>query len=113
MVQTAAVSDQGIRDQLIQQGICQPDHPAIRVELFGTLRVRSGQSYVPMHANTIRTAMSALMRSHPGIARLLPPLDQLSDSHRFSINGKTVTTDLDTPLREGDTLLLFSATVGG
>ena len=102
-----------MREQLIRRGICQADHPAIRVELFGSLRIRSGQSHIPMRADTIRTAIIALLQTQPSFARLLPPLEQLPESHRFSVNGMAVTTDLDTPLHEGDNLMLFSATVGG
>jgi molybdopterin converting factor small subunit len=113
MAESSPQSDQGIRDQMIRQGICLADHPAIRLELFGSLRIRSGQTHVPMRADTIRTAMTALLKSHPALVRLLPPIEELPESHRFSINGTVVTTDLDTPLQEGDNLMLFSATVGG
>jgi molybdopterin converting factor small subunit len=83
------------------------------VELYGTLRIRTGQASVPVHAATIRAAMRALAETRPEIGRLLPPVEQLALTHRFSINGRGVTTDLDTPLVEGDRLILFSASVGG
>jgi molybdopterin converting factor small subunit len=113
MAHPLPVSDQGVREQLILRGICQAQHPAIRLELFGTLRMRSGQAHIAMRADTIRTALVALLQFQPTFARLLPPIEQLPESHRFSINGTAVTTDLDTPLQEGDNLMLFSASVGG
>jgi hypothetical protein len=113
MVESPQVTADGFREQLIHRGICQADHPAIEFELYGSLRIRTGFAQIPLRADSIRTAVLALLRLQPAIERLLPPVDHLADSHRFSINGSAVTTDLDTPLREGDHLILFSASVGG
>jgi molybdopterin converting factor small subunit len=90
-----------------------PGHPAVSVELYGTLRIRTGRTAVALRADSIRTAMRVLVEAVPGLTRLLPPEEELPSTHRFSINGSAVTTDLDTPLREGDHLVLFSASVGG
>ncbi len=88
-------------------------HPAVRVELYGSLRIRTGQADVALRADSIRTAMGVLREARPELKRLLPLVAQLPETHRFSINGHAVTTDLDTPLREGDHVVLFSASVGG
>ena len=105
--------DEEIRESLTRRGVCSANHPAVGVELYGSLRIRSGRSRIPMRADSIRTAMSVLLLAEPGLKRLLPPVDQLAENHRFSINGRTITTDLDTPLQEGDLLILFNASVGG
>lgn len=88
-------------------------HPQVRVELYGSLRIRTGRPAVTLRADSIRTALRGLVAALPEVARVLPPEDELPRTHRFSINGASVTTDLDTPLREGDQLVLFSASVGG
>ena len=88
-------------------------HPQVRVELYGSLRIKTGRPAVTLRADSIRTALRGLLASVPEAARILPPEDELPRTHRFSINGAAVTTDLDTPLREGDQLVLFSASVGG
>jgi molybdopterin converting factor small subunit len=87
--------------------------PAVHVELYGSLRMRSGQASIALRANSIRTALSLLVETLPELKRLLPTVEELPLTHRFSVNGHTVTTDLDTPLHDGDHLVLFSASVGG
>jgi hypothetical protein len=88
-------------------------HPAVSLELYGTLRIRAGRPAVALRADSIRTAMRLLLEALPELARHLPPEADLPRTHRFSINGGAVTTDLDAALREGDHLVLFSASVGG
>lgn len=106
-------SEEATREALTRRGLCSKEHPAVSVELYGSLAIRSGQSRVALRADTIRTALAVLALAQPALVRLLGPTDQLAENHRFSINGRTITTDLDAPLKEGDHLILFSASVGG
>jgi len=106
-------SEEADRDALTRQGLCLKEHPAVSIELYGSLSIRSGLARVALRADTIRGALSVLVLAQPTVARLLGPLDKLAEYHRFSINGRAITTDLDTPLKEGDRLVLFSASVGG
>jgi molybdopterin converting factor small subunit len=106
-------ADETNRAALTRRGLCSQEHPAVSVELYGSLAIRSGQSRVALRADTIRTALAVLLLAQPNLARLLGPPETLAENHRFSINGRTITTDLDTPLKEGDHLILFSASVGG
>lgn len=101
------------RRSLVEAGLCQEHHPAVTVELYGSLRLKAGRAVVPMRADTIATAVVVLRRVCPPVARLLPEGDALTENFRFSVNGHAVTTDLSAPLREGDRLILFSASVGG
>jgi len=101
------------RQALVASGICLPAHPGVTVELYGSLRIRSGIEQVPMRADTIGTAVAVLRRVLPQASRLLPEGPGLADHFRFSINGRAVTTDLATALAEGDRVIVFSASVGG
>lgn len=102
-----------IRASLVKAGHCQPEKPAVTLELYGGLRIKSGCSVLPLHAMNIAEAIGVLRRVFPKADDLLPDEKELGDHYRFSINGKTVTRDLSHPLANGDRLILFSASVGG
>ena len=102
-----------VRKALIAQGVCDPAHPAVTVELYGSLRLRSGRAEVPLHADSIRRAVQVLCRALPQMALALADGNELSTHFRFSINGQRVAGDLGLPLRAGDHLIVFSASVGG
>jgi molybdopterin converting factor small subunit len=101
------------RRALVETGVCDPAHPAVTVELYGSLRLKAARDAVPMRADTLATAVSIVKRVCPPLARLLPDGAALAENFRFSINGRTVTTELATLLAEGDRVLVFSASVGG
>lgn len=88
-------------------------HPVVVLELYGSLRVRTGCEALRLHADTIATAVAVLKGVYPQAARLLPEAAQLGEHYRFSINGRAVTNDPASLLRSGDRVVLFSASVGG
>jgi hypothetical protein len=104
---------EAVRGALVRAGLCDPAHPAVVVELYGALRLKSGLERLPMHADTIAGAVGVLQRACPELRRLLPAGEALSEHYRFSINGRGVTGDLSFRLSEHDHLILFSASVGG
>lgn len=108
-----AVADADYRRLLVERNICNEALPAVIVELYGNLRIKSGCSQIPLHASTIREAIALLYRVLPRAERLLHRPEEITEHFRFSINGHEVTTDLDHRLRDGDRLILFSASVGG
>jgi molybdopterin converting factor small subunit len=101
------------RQALVASGVCLPAHPGVTVELYGSLRLKTGRDQVPMRADTIGTALAVLRRALPQAERLLPRGPALAENFRFSVNGRSVTTDLATELLEGDRVIVFSASVGG
>ena len=101
------------RRALAHFGFCDADHPAMTLELYGSLRIKTGCALLPLHAERIETAFAALRRIFPEAERILPEVSDMGEHFRFSVNGRTVTTDLAQPLSEGDHLILFSASVGG
>lgn len=112
-VATRLESPEDYRRALGHLGYCDPSHAAVTLELVGNLRVRTGCALLPIHGDTIGTACAVLRRVVPETERLLPGEDELTRHFRFAINGGEVTNDLAHPLRDGDQLMLFSATVGG
>ena len=106
-------TDSDCRRALVRLGYCDGARPAVSLELFGGLRLKSGCRMLPMHAGTIGEALEVLSRVYPKAGRLLPRPEELGRHYRFSVNGTDVTTDLAYPLGENDQLILFSASVGG
>lgn len=102
-----------LRALLVSRGFCKGDAPAVSLELYGGLRLKTGCEVLPLQAGTVGAALEVLRRIFPAAERLLPTDGEMGEYYRFSINGKTVTTDLEQPLVEGDQLILFSASVGG
>jgi len=110
----AAVRDAATyRRALAVLGFCDPRAPAVTLELYGSLRLRTGCAALPLHAATVGAAVEALRRVYPELARTLGAPAGWGEHFRVAVNGGSVTTDAGRPLREGDALVLFSAEVGG
>ena len=107
------VDNPGYRDALTHMGFCQPEHPAVTMELYGNLQMKTGSRELPCRADTLGTLHQILLAVFPEVNRLLPQAEELSAYYRFSINGEVITVDLNHPLKDGDQVMLFSATVGG
>jgi molybdopterin-guanine dinucleotide biosynthesis protein A/molybdopterin converting factor small subunit len=112
-VATRLDSPQAYRRALAHLGFCDASHPAVTLELYGNLRIRTGCGQLPLHGDSVATVCQVLQRVYPEAAKWLPKPEQLPEHFRFAINGDEVVTDLDHPLRENDHLIVFSATVGG
>ncbi len=112
-VATVVDSPESYRAALARLGFCDGAQPPITLELYGNLRIKTGCAGLPIHAGTVGAAYGALQSIYPDLKRWLPESEKLAAHLRFSINGNRVTTDLDYPLRDGDHVILFSATVGG
>lgn len=85
----------------------------VTVELFGVPRLRAGRSQLTVAAGTVREALRAIEVACPGLAGLVCADRQLAPHYLISIDGKQFVTDLSSPLRPGDRLLLLSADAGG
>ena len=112
-VATRVDSPEAYRRALAHLGFCDGAHPAVTLELYGNLRIRTGCGELPIHGDSVRTVCRVLQRVYPESCKWLPEPEQLAEHFRFSINGGEVVAELDHPLRENDHLILFSATVGG
>jgi molybdopterin-guanine dinucleotide biosynthesis protein A len=112
-IATRLESPEEYRRALTHLGFCDAAHPAITLELYGNLRIKTGCESLPMRGDRVETAFRVFRAVYPEAGRWLPETEALPEHFRFSINGSEVTTSLDHPLRENDQLILFSATVGG
>lgn len=101
------------RAALAGLGLCDAGHPPVTLELYGGLRLKAGCRALPLHAATIGEALGVLRAACPRVDHLLPAAAELREHYRFSLNGHAVTADPGQPLRAGDRLIVFSASVGG
>ena len=110
--ETAADAER-VREAMTAAGWCPAAAPAVTLELSGSLRLDSGCELLALRAGTLGEAAGLLLRAYPALARLIPDEAILRQHYRFSLNGKRITSDPAEPLRDGDHVLIFSASVGG
>ena len=87
----------------------------IRVEFFGIPRKRAGVAEANIEGDSLQSACRELSRRFPKFAAecLTGERDSLRPGFLASVNGQSFTTDPTTPLKEGDSLLILSADLGG
>ena len=90
----------------------------VTVELFGLPRLLTGKSEVRIELDnsaSLRQALAALARQHATLAgRVLPTDGQgLLPPYTLSLNGQSIVLDLETPLSEGDRILILHMPAGG
>jgi molybdopterin converting factor small subunit len=81
--------------------------PRVEVEFYGIARSRAGVAGTAVDADTVRAALDAVVRTHPGLG------DVTGKHFLYSINGERFVTNLDEDLAGGTRLLLLSADAGG
>ena len=90
----------------------------VKVELFGTPRLRSGRTAVelavPYPANR-GSLVAALSEQCPALLGhgLKEDLTDLEDGYVFNLNGLAFLGEADFTLANGDSLLLLSSQAGG
>jgi molybdopterin converting factor small subunit len=95
----------------------------IQVELFGVPRLRAGTARLDvamaLEGASLGEALGALARLCPaletsGVVEVMADgRGRARPSYRVSLNGDRFVSSPETPLADGDTLLLLSADVGG
>lgn len=85
----------------------------ISIELYGVPRLRAGISRVSVEAARLAEALDGLGRACPALVGPVVERGNVLPSFKVSINGDRFVSDPDTPLTEGDVLLILSADVGG
>ncbi len=85
----------------------------VTIELYGTLRLKTGQAVVPLLASSVQEALSSLRGRFPALGEAISPEGHLHAAYRICLNGHHFPTDPATPLQTGDCLLLIAADAGG
>lgn len=89
------------------------DLPAIRLELYGVPRARAGASELTVPARTLGEALAELERRLPVLRDVCVIGGRLKPGYLVNINGQRFTSDVATPLADGDSILILSADAGG
>jgi molybdopterin converting factor small subunit len=85
----------------------------VQIELFGLLRQRAGVSHATADGSTLGDVLADLVRQYPTLA------ESCIDGRRFrpgftaNLGGDRFVTAPETPLTDGDTVLLLSLDAGG
>jgi molybdopterin converting factor small subunit len=86
---------------------------SVTVEFFGIPRERAGTAKTMVTASTLGSALLELGRSYPRFAESCLHSGELAKGYVVNLNGERFVTDIDTPLRSGDAILILSADAGG
>lgn len=82
------------------------------VEFFGIPRERAGVSRLEVQADTLGQLLGALATQVPSLGSLIG-LNRLDPMCVANLNGDQFVSDMATPLRPNDCLLILSADAGG
>ncbi len=85
----------------------------IAIELYGVPRLRAGTPLLHLEASTVGQALRELGRMCPALKSSVLRPELMHAVYKLSLNGERFVSDPETPLAEGDVLLLLSADVGG
>jgi hypothetical protein len=85
----------------------------IAIELYGMPRLRAGVGRLDVEATTVAEALLGLLRAFPTLEGSVLQGRGVHPAYRLSINGDRFVTNLETPLEDGDALLVLTADIGG
>jgi molybdopterin converting factor small subunit len=84
----------------------------MHVEFFGVPRERAGLSKLEVQADTLGQLLGTLAVRIPALGNMLN-VDGLHSAIVANLNGDRFVSDLGTPLKENDCVLILSADAGG
>jgi molybdopterin converting factor small subunit len=87
--------------------------PSIVVEFYGIARQRAGVERTAVAADSLGGAIELLAERFPQLAATCFQGNQLHAAYTANLNGERFVRDSDTPLADGDVLLILSADAGG
>lgn len=85
----------------------------IVVELYGIPRSRAGVERTVAEGTCLGDVLQALSIAFPALAATCIDGDRLRSGFTANLHGERFITSPDTPLKEGDTILLMSFDAGG
>jgi molybdopterin converting factor small subunit len=86
---------------------------SITVEFFGIPRLRAGVASVTIEADTVNEALHNVSQLLPDWAEHCLEEGNLKPEYLMNINGVQFCKDENEKMESGDSLLIFSADVGG
>lgn len=85
----------------------------VTIELYGVARLRAGREAIEVDARSLGDALAALGAACPALERVIVAGGHLAPGWLVALNGAQITADPETPLDEGDVVVLVSADAGG
>ena len=85
----------------------------VEVEFFGVPRQRAGVAQVTARGESLGDVLADLEQKMPGLAPDCIHQGRLQTGFTANLNGNQFVTDPDTPLTEGQVILILSADAGG
>lgn len=85
----------------------------IRLEFYGIVRSRAGTAALNVSATTLREALQQAVARCPALAEVCTLDGRLRQGFLVNLNGCRFVREEQTPLSEGDVVLLLSADAGG
>lgn len=86
---------------------------SIVVELYGIPRVRAGVDRVHAEGNSLGDVLHSLGSLYPDLAQACIDGNRLKSGFTANLHGERFISAPETPLRQGDTILLMSLDAGG
>jgi molybdopterin converting factor small subunit len=85
----------------------------VSVELFGIPRARAGVAHTTADGDRLGDVLADLAKKHPQLADTCIDGRSLRPGFVVNLSAQRFVTSPDTPLAEGDTVLLMSLDAGG
>jgi molybdopterin converting factor small subunit len=85
----------------------------VAVEFFGIARARAGVSRTTAQGQCLGDVLAELVARYPALAESCIDGRQLRPHCAANLGGQRFVSEPETPLSEGDTVLLLSADAGG
>lgn len=90
---------------------------SVTIEFFGIPRQRAGTARVEIEAGSFGDALAVLSERFPALAgacfEVRDGTGRLRPGYVANLNGDRFVSEPDTPLADGDSLLILSADAGG
>ena len=85
----------------------------VTIELYGVPRLRAGIGRLVVEGTSLGAALRALAVACPALDGSVIVDGVAHAAYKVSLNGDRFVTDPETPLADGDAVLLLAADVGG
>lgn len=85
----------------------------IHVEFYGIVRAKAGTASAVSNGTTLGEVLTDLARQFPELGRLCIEGDHFRTGFTANLDGQRFITSPETPLAQGDSVLILSLDAGG